>query len=477
MILEIQKLYRQNKFIEANLLCEKIAQEKILDFNELLIISTIKTKIGDFIKAIKFAQEAILLKPNNFHGYNTLAICFKESGNFQLAIDNYKKSIEINQNSGELYYNLAVLYEKINELNNAILSYKKSIRLKPNLINSYINLGLIYYRKKLYKKSEIYYNKSLKINSNNATTKWNLSLLFLEQGKFKDGWNYYEYGKKCGARPNPRFEFGKLWTGNEDLKGKKILLYSEQGFGDVFQFCRYIELVYELGGKVIFQTYKELKFILRNLKGIYKILDPSQEIEKFDYYNSIMSLPKVFGTNKKNILNKIPYIFLDNDYTSKWKKNLNFEDVKIGICCNSKKNNSWFRDFDIKYFNKIYRLSNVKLISLEKNSNYKSLFPNIIEFKNLDIKKSFMDTASIINNIDLVITCDTSIAHLSAALGKKTLIALNYKNDWRWGIDENTTIWYPNVILFRNKKENEWENSFENILNYIKNNFKVYEKN
>ena len=77
----------------------------------------------------------------------------------------------------------------------------------------------------------------------------------------------------------------------------------------------------------------------------------------------------------------------------------------------------------------------------------------------------------------MVITCDTSIAHLSAALGKKTLIALNYKNDWRWGINEKTTIWYPNVILFRNKKENEWKSSFENILNYIKNNFKVYEKN
>ena len=117
MLLEIQKLYKQNKFIEANLLCEKIAQEKILDFNELLIISTIKIKIGDFIKAIKFAQEAILLKPNSFHGYNTLAICFKEVGNFQLAINNYKKSIEINQNNGELNYNLAILYEKINELN------------------------------------------------------------------------------------------------------------------------------------------------------------------------------------------------------------------------------------------------------------------------------------------------------------------------------------------------------------------------
>lgn len=477
MLLEIQKLYKQNKFIEANLLCEKIAQEKILDFNELLIISTIKIKIGDFIKAIKFAQEAILLKPNSFHGYNTLAICFKEVGNFQLAINNYKKSIEINQNNGELNYNLAILYEKINELNNAILNYKKSIKLKPDLINSYINLGLIYYRKKLYKKSEIYYNKSLRLNSDDSTTKWNLSLLFLEQGKFKNGWNYYEYGKKCGARPDPKFKFGKLWTGNEDLKGKKILLYSEQGFGDVFQFCRYIELVHKLGGKVIFQTYKKLKCILKNLKGVYKILDTNQKIEKFDYYNSIMSLPKAFNTDEKNIINKTPYIFLDNNYILKWKKILSFKDIKIGICCNSKKNNGWFRDFDIKYFSKIYKLNNVKLISLEKNTNYKRLFPDIIEFKNLDIEKSFMDTAAIIKNIDLVITCDTSIAHLSGALGKKTLIVLNYKNDWRWGINEEKTIWYPNAILFRNKKENEWESSFEDIFKYLKNNFKIYEKN
>lgn len=471
MILEIIKLYKESKFVEANLLCEKIIQKKVLDFNELLIISSVKIKIRDFIKALYYAQRAIFMQPNNFHGYNALAICFKETGNFESAITNYKTSIKIHPHNGEIYYNLAVLYEKINELTNAILNYKKSIKLRPNLINSYINLGNIYYKKKLYKKSLVQFNEALKINSNDAITKWNLSFLFLEHEEFRKGWDYYEYGKKFGARPNPEFKFGKLWTGHESLKNKKILLYSEQGYGDVFQFCRYIELIHKLGGKVIFQTYKELKFILKNLNGIYKILDTTQEIEKFDYYNSIMSLPKVFNTEKNNIINKTPYIFLDVNYILKWKKILNFKGIKIGICCSAK------RGFDVKYFSKIYKLNNVKLISLEKNSNYKSLFPNILEFKGLDVENSFIDTAAIIYNIDLVITCDTSVAHLSGALGKKTLIVLNYKSDWRWGINKETTMWYPNVILFRCKKENKWEDSFENILKYLKNNFKIYEKN
>lgn len=473
MISEIINLYKENKLKEANFLCEKLILEKKLNFDELLIICNVKIKIKDFLSAIKLAQDAINLQPNNYIGYNDLAIALKSLGNYDLAIKNYEKALKINPKAFQVYNNLGLLYKKINKFNNAVLNFKNCLNLNPNYSEAHTNLATVYYEKKFYKLAKFHFNTAINLNPKNFLSHWNLSLLLLEVGKFNEGWHYYEYGKKCGKRPNPEFKYGKLWDGIKNLNKKKILIYSEQGLGDTIQFCRYIKLIKSLGCEVIFQTYENLKYLLKDIDGIDKIICKKEEVEQIDYYCSLLSLPILLSKNNLNIINVVPYISIPNDNLKNWEERLNFGELKIGICCNAKKTDQNFRSFNISCLKKISKLKNLKLISLEKNSNYKKTFANILEIGDLDNIIPFRDTAAIISKLDLIITCDTVIAHLAGALNKKTLLLLNYKSDWRWGVRKNTTLWYPSFQLFRNKKQNNWKESFEKIFNYLKINYNV----
>jgi tetratricopeptide (TPR) repeat protein len=336
-------------------------------------------------------------------------------------------------------------------------------------------LGLVYYEKKFYKKAKFHFNIALDLNPNDFLAKYNLSLILLEFGKFNEGWNYYEIRKKCYPKLNKQFAFGKIWTGKENLEKKKILIYAEQGIGDIIQFSRYIILLSKLNCHIFFLVKYNLKYLFEKFSIISKIsqiIDEKEQIPKFDYYCSLLSLPYLLNQNNKNIIKPSAHIFMPNK-DIKWQNVFNYKKLKIGICCNAKSTDKISRSFNIFYFKKIYNLKNVQLVSLEKNSNYKKIFPKILEFKNLDSIEAFEDTASIICNLDLVISCDTSIAHLAGALGKKTLLLLNNKSDWRWGVKGKNTLLYPSFELFRNRKMNEWKYSFDKILNYLKKNYNV----
>jgi tetratricopeptide (TPR) repeat protein len=474
MFNEIINLYKQNKFIEANNICEKIVKKKF-NFDELLIISSIKLKIKDTNLAIKFAKKATRLQPNNFLGYNNLAVCLKESENYNLAIKNYNKAIKINSNIYQIYNNLGLLYKNIQKFDDAIFNFKKCLDLNPNFHQAHTNLGLVYYEKRFYKKAKFHFNIATDLNPNDFLSKYNLSLILLEFGKFTEGWNYYEFRKKCYPILNEKFTFGKIWSGAENLERKKILVYVEQGIGDVIQFSRYIVSLSKLNCHIFFQVKYNLKYLFEKLSVISKvskIINEKEKIPKIDYYCSLLSLPYLLNQNNKNIIKTLPHIFMPNK-SMKWKKIFNCKKLKIGICCNAKNTDKTSRSFSICHFKEIYNLKNVKLVSLEKNSNYKKIFPNIIEFENLDSVEAFKDTASIIYNLDLIISCDTSIAHLAGSLGKKTLLLLNNKSDWRWGVRKKNTLLYPSFELFRNRQMNEWKCSFDKILNYLKKNYNV----
>jgi tetratricopeptide (TPR) repeat protein len=472
MLDEIINLYKQNKFIEANNICEKIIKKE-LNFDELLIISSIKLKIKDVNLAIKFAQKAVHLQPNNPLGYNNLAVCLVESESYDSAIKNYNKAIRINSNLYQVYNNLGLLYKKIHKLDDAIVNFKKCLDLNPNFYQAHTNLGQVCYEKKFYKKAKFHFNIALDLNPNDFLAKYNLSLILLEFGKFNEGWNYYELRKKCYPKLNKQFAFSKIWTGKENLEKKKILIYAEQGIGDIIQFSRYIILLSKLNCHIFFLVKYNLKYLFEKFSIISKIsqiIDEKEQIPKFDYYCSLLSLPYLLNQNNKNIIKPSAHIFMPNK-DIKWQNVFNYKKLKIGICCNAKRTDKNSRSFNIFYFKEIYNLKNVQLVSLEKNSNYKKIFPKILEFKNLDSREAFEDTASIICNLDLVISCDTSIAHLAGALSKKTLLLLNYKSEWRWGLKGKNTLLYPSFELFRNRKMNEWKYSFDKILNYLKKNY------
>jgi hypothetical protein len=309
---------------------------------------------------------------------------------------------------------------------------------------------------------------------------YNRSWVNLIRKNFEDGWKDYSYRKQISKYPMHKINI-KLLDNLFEIKGKKIFVYYEQGLGDTFQFCRYLKLLVNNGAKVIFMVQKSLQYLLADFDENIEITIDEKKISECDYYCYLLDLPLVFKTNSNNIPKEAPYIRLPDKLINTWKHKLNSKNFKIGInwSTDSKeigisqfyrqdRNNRSFKLEDIKDF---FLLENVEFISLQKRIDEKEnedFLKKIKIFNNIDQHHPFMDTAAIILNCDIIITCDTSIAHLSGALKKETLLLLPYNNEWRWGVNENQSVWYNNMLLFRQKKMNEWQEPIFELLEYLK---------
>jgi ADP-heptose:LPS heptosyltransferase len=262
-----------------------------------------------------------------------------------------------------------------------------------------------------------------------------------------------------------------------DLNNKKIFIYCEQGLGDSIQFSRYIKSLSDLGSKVTFKVKKNLIKLFENFSSYCDLTSEEIDLSRFDHVCSLLSLPLVFNTTDKNIPNKIPYLVADKQKDLFWKKELENNNFKIGVHWrgNLKNKTAIDRSFNLKLFYNILEIKNITLVSLQKdfNPNIESIEENInIKFyPNLDIgENAFVDTVALINNLNLVISNDTSIVHLAGALGKPVWTVLNSNPDWRWFLEDNKSPWYPSMLLFRQKIYGSWNEPFNEIKSYLINN-------
>ena len=251
---------------------------------------------------------------------------------------------------------------------------------------------------------------------------------------------------------------------------KTVLLYGEQGLGDIIQFSRYAKLVSNLGAKVILEIPKSLSLLMKNLEGVSQLVVQGQQIPSFDFHCPLLSLPLAFQTNLSNIPHENSYISLDDmaDRAMKWEEKLGPRTLpRIGLVWsgNSKHKNDQNRSILLKnilpYLPKKYayvslqkEVRDVDLSALEFN-------PHIISFA--DHLNDFVDTAALINCLDMVLSVDTSIAHLSGALGKKTLVLLPCVPDWRWLLNRTNSPWYPTVKLYRQTVMGDWNAVFDKV--------------
>ncbi len=287
--------------------------------------------------------------------------------------------------------------------------------------------------------------------------------MIIEQ--FEEGWKEYEWRKD--RKDFGKRKFNKLLMPGVDIEGKEVLVFAEQGLGDALHFLRYIPMLKKKGCRVIFECGKEMHPLLRNFKWIDEILE--RDINnapdiKYDYEIPLLSLPKFFNTNNMNIPAEVPYLNADTMLKEKWAKFLQGSDkIKIGIVWagNPKHTNDRHRSVLLKQFMPLLSIGDTHFYSLQKG------FP-VIQVKDYqllltdldDYLISFADTAAVIENLDLVITVDTSVAHLAGALGKETWVLIPYMPDWRWLLNGEKSKWYPSMKLYRQPAFGDWSSVF-----------------
>lgn len=465
-------LISKNLFSEAKVECKNLLKiyPKNSDIFHLFGIIFLKEK--NFKKAIDLINKSINLNKNNYSAFNNLSICHSNLGNHDESLKNYNKAIKLKPNYAEAYNNRGVVLKSLGRIDEAIKSYNKAIELKLSYHDPINNLGFIFQLKNDYKKALMYFNKALELDPGSEDKKFNIGLLNLKFKKFKEGWEGYELRKKIKDRDInlKKYDFFKLPI-LDHLKNKNILIYAEQGLGDIIQFSRYIELLSKLNNKITFKVYPSLLRLFKNLNNYCELTILEVDPLKFDYVCSLLSLPIIFKTDYNNIPPLTQELLnIEKDKTSFWENEIKSNNFKIGIAWRGNVENKLMFDksLELKLFNNISNIKNIDLISLQKD--FKPEIENtnkiikINNFKNLDnSKNAFLDTVAIIKSLDLVISVDTSIAHLAGTLEKNTWLILKCDPDWRWFSDDNKTPWYPSISIFRQDQIGSWKNPFSQI--------------
>jgi hypothetical protein len=314
-----------------------------------------------------------------------------------------------------------------------------------------------------------------------AEAHWNESLVRLLMGDYERGWRKYEWRWK-----NQNLEqFGKTfeqspWLGEEQVAGKTILLHSEQGFGDVMQFCRYVPLVTAHGARVLFSVSEPMcDLMTTSFDGTAQILRLDRGIPRFDRHCPLASLPLAFRTTLETIPAQTPYLRVSPEKIRAWSGRLGAKcRPRIGIAWSGspthKNDNN--RSIDFMGFSRLLDLG-ATFVSLQKEvrSGDASAVKDRTDLLQIaDELTTFADTAAVIANLDLVISVDTSVAHLAGALAKPVWILLPFVPDWRWLIDRSDSPWYPTARLFRQDAPGDWPAVIDRVCGELEKQLHVY---
>ena len=482
----------------------KFNPDSFQSYNELGLLFQ---KQKNYKRAIQYFKRAIQIKSNYFAAYFNLGNTLKSAGKYDLALNSYKVANQLNPKVPELYLNIAVTLEKKENLEEAINILEQFITIFPEFMEGYNKLGLLYKKLDLLDKAENifqegiskdgeyvrfygnlanvlqskgefsealkFYDKAIKMEPNYHEAIFSRSLLYLLMGNFEKGWNDYESRWNINAINKCDFPVPE-WDG-QHIGNKRLLLWSEQGLGDSIQFIRYAPLIKQRSGKLIVKCQRSLKDLFKSIPAIDKIVTQDQIDIKYDYHIPMLSLPRIFRTREATIPAQVPYLKPDKDSKEKIQKKLDIDKTLYNIgfvwAGNSKHKNDQNRSCNLEYFLELNSLSGIQLFSIQKGVPEKQLgrikdsaITNLSPMIN-----NFSDTAAIIEKMDLVISVDTSVAHLAGALGKKTWLILPHYCDWRWMLERTDSPWYPTMRIFRQDNQGNWDYVFHDIKNELAN--------
>jgi len=416
---------------------------------------------------------AIAIRPDYAAAFYNRGNALRDLRKLDAAVADYEKAIALKPDYMEAYYNQGNVLRELRKFDAAIALYDKAISIKPDSAAAYNNRGIARQEPQQLDAAMADFDRAIAIAPDYAEAYANKALIFLLQGDLATGFELYEWRLKIGRSDEMPQRFSQpLWLGVEPLRDKKILLHSEQGLGDTIQFCRYAALVAKAGAEVLLEVPRQLIGLLQSLAGASRIIAQGDPLPDFDYHCPLMSLPLAFKTVLDTIPDPTPYLHADPAQARAWQERIGQrKKLKVGVVWNGgfRPDRGWDvnerRNIRLDMFARALNTIDADFFSLQKGDPAESeIRGREIEywprgnFHNFAAElKDFVDTAALIANLDLVVTVDTSTAHLAAALGKPTWILNRFDTDWRWLLDRDDSPWYRSVRLYRQDESQSWE--------------------
>ncbi len=424
----------------------------------------------------------LALQPCNEVALHLLCVGAFQSGNLRQALDYAMQSLAVSPQQAGVHNNTGLILQTLGEYEEAAARYRRAIVLWPNNPIAYFNLGNVLRDERRLDEARACYETALQISPNFAKAHVALACLQLLLGDFAHGWLGYEWRlKEDASRMNvlhPR------WSGDA-FAGKTVLASGEQGLGDTLQFVRYSTLLKSLGATVVLRCQPTILNLVARCADVDRVIGFGDVIPQFDVYEPLLSLPGVFKTTLKTIPAKVPYLSAEPKLVEFWRGRLavvcdesrqvagqvrhGVRSLLVGINWAGRSGPGLHtqRDIPVEHVAALATVPGLRLVSLQKGGGDNShlIREGVINLgEQLDTAHgAFMDTAAIMMNLDLVITSDTSVAHLAGALGVPVWVALPFVPDWRWMLDRSDSPWYPTMRLFRQKTRGDWVGVFAEI--------------
>jgi tetratricopeptide (TPR) repeat protein len=349
----------------------------------------------------------------------------------------------------------------------AVAAFRRAIALQPGSAVAYCNMALALMDLGRIEEAIDACRKAAFIEPGSGVATFNLGCMLLAVGNFREGWEAYDYRFALSTEKWLREDaHAAPWTG-EPLENKSILIIGEQGNGDHLQFCRYLAALSDFGASVTYLAPARLHRLFRTLRGSIKLLSELPEGCRFDYQCPLMHLPGVFNRLGYPMPTATPYLAAEPERVAHWKSHIGEHGFRVGIVWQGNNyNGDDLRSFPLEALRPLARIPGVRLISLQINEGTEQLqgLPDDMHVETLPDfdqgKDGFLDSAAAIEVVDLVVTCDTSMAHLAGGLGRPVWIALNEMPEWRWQRQRSDSVWYPTARLFRQRARGDWDRVF-----------------
>ena len=459
--------------IDESILCYRNALRLNPNFVQAYFhLSVALTKKDLLDEAIQSLVIALKLKPDYADALYQSGIILSQKDQPDEAIACFQKVLEIEPIRTEALFSLGAAFDAVNRENEAIDCYRKVLQIEPDHVYALNNLGLKLKKQGKIEQAMDTYRKAIEIRPDLAGPHWNLSHVSLLTGDFEAGWKEFEWRLKKDdwQKANLRFCNVPLWKG-ESFSGKILFIHDEQGLGDTIQFVRYLPMVKALGGDIIFETRESLMGLFKNFAGIDRLLPHSADgllPADMDFYMPLLSLPAIFNTSLDTIPDTVPYLHADADKRRYWRERLPGDGFKVGIVWagGPKLRNDRNRSCRLRYFASLSDIGTVRLIGIQKGKaaeQVKDLCAGIEVINHGPELEDFTDTMGLIENLDLIISVDTAVAHLAGAMGKPVWLILPFSPDWRWFLNRSDSPWYPSMRIYRQKKKGDWASIFKQL--------------
>lgn len=421
---------------------------------------------GALQAAAELYQHASALAPARFEIYNDLGLVLTNLGNFEAAMEAFKRSLRLNPRSAKTIAGLGYFFERKGDLVSAADAYRDAIKLDPNLHAAFGDLGFILYGLGELAEASDCFHRLRALRPDSAEAAANLGIIHLLQGDLLTGWAEYESRAGVGTG-DPRRLVQRRWKG-EPLGGERILLYAEQGLGDTLQFVRYVPLVAARGGQVELEVQPPLRRLLSGTEGAWQVVSRGEALPEVTWQCPLLSLPLAFGTELNTIPAKVPYVYPDPAQVEKWRQRLAGNTRRIGLAWsgNPSHHRDRLRSIAFEQILPVVRVAGATFYSLQFGPGSEQLKQAPPDAHLIDLApelRDFADTAAIVASLDLIISVDTSVAHLAGAMGKPVWILLNKGCDWRWFLDREDSPWYPTARLFRQTTAGAWQDVVDRI--------------